>query len=362
MLDRPHVLSPSLRTARIVLCYKNFAAGRRISHIGLGVAAINTCKVLREQGVQAEVWACRDAADLRQNLVIAREESLRSGQQPISHVAISAPWIPTADLAALARDWPEVVLALVSHSNVGFLQADAGGVRLLRESFSLCRSQHNFCAGGNSLAYTRWVECAFEVPCHFLPNLYHLDGLSARPAHRPWRGGMLRIGCFGAIRPLKNHLTAAATALAIRAALNADLEFWISSGRSEGGGNTVLNSLTEMLAGLPGVRLCQAGWQGWPEFRGLVRSMHLLLQLSYTESFNMVTADGIAESVPSVVSEAIDWAPRSWQVSSDDALEAAEVGRHLLADPLAANTGLAALEGYNQSGIAAWKAFLLERR
>ncbi len=30
--------------------------------------------------------------------------------------------------------------------------------------------------------------------------------------------------------------------------------------------------------------------------------MHLLLQPSYTESFNMVTADGVAEGVASVVS------------------------------------------------------------
>jgi hypothetical protein len=32
--------------------------------------------------------------------------------------------------------------------------------------------------------------------------------------------------------------------------------------------------------------------------------MHLLIQVSYTESFNMVTADGVLEGVPSVTSDA----------------------------------------------------------
>lgn len=31
----------------VLLCYKNFAANQNISHIGLGVSALNNAKVLR---------------------------------------------------------------------------------------------------------------------------------------------------------------------------------------------------------------------------------------------------------------------------------------------------------------------------
>jgi glycosyltransferase involved in cell wall biosynthesis len=41
--------------------------------------------------------------------------------------------------------------------------------------------------------------------------------------------------------------------------------------------------------------------------------MNVLINCSYTESFNMVTADGIAEGIPSVVSDAICWAPAYWR-------------------------------------------------
>ena len=72
--------------------------------------------------------------------------------------------------------------------------------------------------------------------------------------------------------------------------------------------------------------------------------MHLLLQPSYTESFNMVTADGVAEGVPSVVSHAIDWAPEHWKAMMDDVLDIARVGRYLLTDPYAPQEGIEALK------------------
>src|SRR5438128_2086725 len=81
---------------------------------------------------------------------------------------------------------------------------------------------------------------------------------------QPWhRGSVLRIGSFGAGRPLKNMLTAGAAALAIASRLKADLEFHISAGRVEGGGDTILRGLQAMYAGLPNASLEQDGWTSW---------------------------------------------------------------------------------------------------
>ena len=159
---------------------------------------------------------------------------------------------------------------------------------------------------------------------------------------RPFSEGTLRVGAFGATRPLKNLMSAAGAALEISRNLRVPLELWLSAGRAEGGGETVLAAVQEMLQGLPHVKLVLNGWQSWPKFRKVVGHMHLLLQPSYTESFNMVTADGIAEGVPSVVSSAIDWAPEHWKAEVDDVLEIARVGRQLLLDPRAAVDGRAA--------------------
>ena len=330
----------------VVLAYKNFAANRNISHIGLGVAAINTAKVLRRENIKTDVWPILNAVDLRQKLSSA----------PAEHVIISAPWIPTVELQALANDFPDTHFAVNCHSNVGFLQADRNGVKLMREVMELEMGTANVHMAGNSRRFCHWVRSAFGVPCTYLPNLYYLDGCPVR--QMPWRGGTLRIGIFGATRPLKNLMSAAGAALEIARRLRSPLELWLSGGRTEGGGDTILAAVREMLGALPGISLHSNGWQSWPNFRKTVGHMHLLLQPSYTESFNMVTADGVAEGVPSVVSNAIDWAPDDWKADVDDVLDIARTGRRLLYDEHAADEGRTALADYVADGLHAYRKYL----
>lgn len=332
---------------KAIIVYKNFAASRNISHIGLGVAAINNSKVLRASGVRTEVWPAVNASDLRSRLAAS----------PASHVIISAPWIPSVELQALVSEFPDTHFAVNSHSNVGFLQADANGVRLLREAMEIETGSHNFHLAGNSRKFCQWVSDTYAAPCTYLPNMYHIDSVDR--TRRPlWRGGTLRVGAFGATRPQKNFMSAAAAALEIAHQLKADLELWVSTGRAEGGGEVVQRAVRAMFDGLLNTRVVEAGWQSWPKFRKTVGNMHLLLQPSYTESFNMVTADGIAEGVPSVVSSAIDWTPRYWRAEIDDVFDIARVGRSLLQDPNAAVEGLHALKAHNRDGLEAWQQFL----
>ncbi len=333
----------------VVLAYKNFAANRNISHIGLGVAAINTAKVLRREGIATDVWPILSSSDLRAKLIAS----------PSEQVIISAPWIPTVELQALAMDFPNTRFAVNCHSNVGFLQADRNGVKLMRETMELELGTPNVHLAGNSRRFCHWVKSAFGSSCAYLPNLYWLQGGAVRQL--PWVAGTLRVGVFGATRPLKNLMSAAGAALEIARHLRAPLELWLSGGRTEGGGETVLGAVREMLSGLPGVTLQLNGWQSWPNFRKTVGHMHLLLQPSYTESFNMVTADGVAEGVPSVVSSAIDWAPEDWKADVDDVLDIARVGRRLLHDRRAADEGHAALENYVADGVRAYRQYFATR-
>lgn len=333
--------------SKVILAYKNFAANRNISHIGLGVSAINTAKVLRSDGVPTEVWPLVSPTDLLERLP----------ESGTTHVVISAPWIPSADLQRLCNRFPDVTFAMNCHSNVGFLQADANGVRLLREAIELEMGNYNFHVAGNSRKFCRWVTASYGVPCAYLPNLYYLA--PNRKATRPlWRAGVLRIGAFGATRPLKNFISAAGAALEISRDLKADLELWVSAGRTEGGGDTILRAARALFQGMPNAKLVENGWQSWPQFRQTVGHMHLLLQPSYTESFNMVTADGIAEGVASAVSSAIDWVPEYWQAAGDDVWEIARIGRQLLGDPQAIEDGLESLANHNTNGLSSWHKYL----
>jgi hypothetical protein len=331
---------------RVLLAYKNFAANRNISHIGLGVAAMNTAKSLRQQGYTVDVTPIVNAAELEARLT-----------PDVSHVVVSAPWIPTADWLRILRAHSDVCFAVNCHSNVGFLQADANGVKLIREAMEIERGAWNFRVAGNSRKFCRWLCDTYRTPCQYLPNLYYLDG-NPPPHHPLFSSGALRIGAFGATRPLKNFMSAAGAAIEVAAQLHTQLELWVSAGRTEGGGGSILEAVRSMIGGLPNVRLVESGWQSWPNFRITVRHMHLLLQPSYTESFNMVTADGVAEGVPSVVSEAIEWAPDHWKAPVDDVQQIARVARYLLTDPHAPEDGLLALRRHNRDGLESWKGFL----
>ena len=335
---------------KVVLAYKNFAANRHISHIGLGVSALNTAKVLRRHGIKTDVWPIVSAAELRAKL----------GDCPADHVIVSAPWIPTSELLKLSSEFHDTKFAVNCHSNVGFLQADRNGVKLMREMMELEMGSHNLRVAGNSLRFCRWIQFTFGAPCAYLPNLYFLHDRHGWP-HKSFSGGALRIGVFGATRPMKNLMSAAGAALEISRALRSPLELWLSAGRAEGGGESVLGAVKEMLHGLPHVQLKLNGWQSWPSFRQTVAHMHLLLQPSYTESFNMVTADGVAEGIPSAVSDAIDWAPDDWKADVDDVLDISRVGRRLLFDPHAAMDGLRALEAHVADGIRAYEHYFAIR-
>lgn len=352
----PFATTPMSRPYRVALVYKNFQKAIGSNHIGLGVTALNTAKYLRAKGIYTDVWGVTNIAGMKEKLVDA--QSNPPGIHPVTHVVISAPWLPSADLQDIAIMNPHITFACASHSNISFLAADPGAFHLVKDYMLVERATPNFHVAGNSARLAKWVTRVHATPCWTIPNLYYLDG-SITPSRPAFDGDTLRIGCFGATRILKNILTAGAAALDIASSLRVNLEFWVSGGREEGAQGT-LAALTEMFASLRWARVCKQQWQEWAAFRGTVRDMHLMLQPSFTETFNVVTADGIAEGVASVVSTAIYWAPKDWQADSDDATAIAQVGRRLLADPNAPGDGLSALTAYNTAAFTEWVKFLTD--
>lgn len=344
------------RRSRIVICYKNFGAHKGLSHIGLGVSAMQNARMLREHGYHAEVWPILSADDLKHKLEEDRSQHQHRHHIPVTHVVISAPWLPTMALAHLIREFHNVEFAVVSHSNIGFLQADPGAIRLLREDSELERANPNFHIAANTHKLVTWWEATYGTDMLHLPNMYPLP---KRIPQKRWECGTLRIGCFCAVRPYKNVLTAAAAALEIGVRLRVShLEFWFSGGRAEGGGGTIVQSIKEMYNGVPRAKYVENNWESWPNFVKTVGSMDLLLQPSYTESFNVVVSDGISQGIPTVTSEAVDWVPSRWKADSDAASDIADVGIRLLHDPSAARAGEEALIRHNENGLREWERFL----
>jgi len=350
---RPHHVCPTTETARVALVYKA-PPDAGYSHTGLGRTASATAKALRSAGIWAEVWGCASADALLARLRGADRDAVDRGACEPTHVIIAAPWIPTPELQAVAQEFPEVLFAVTSHSNWGFLAADPHAVRLMREAAQLQLAGHNIYAAGNCEKFTRSASHILGVEVLCLPNLVDLESYRPPARHQP-PTDVLRIGLFGAARILKNGLTAAAAALELAALLRLPLELHINSGHDDGG---TVQAIEELTQGVPNVKLVNDGWLDWARFQALIQHMHLVMQPSFTESFNCVVAEAILGGVPAVGSDAIDWLPARWQAKADDVDDVVRVGEYLLRCPRAVEDGRNALEALMESNLSRWLKFV----
>lgn len=336
----------------ILLCYKNFSKDCSVSHIGLGITAAYTAKTLCKNGYFAQAKPTFGSDDLTAYIV-----SQELGSTPVTHVVIMAQWIPTNNLAIMARRFPTIIFGVNCHSNVGFLAAEPPAIDLIRQAMDLEISLPNFHACSNNKRLCTALYRMYGRPVTFLPNLYYTHG--SEPIHRPaWNGGLLRIGAYGALRPYKNFSTAIAASIELTSQLKCHSEIWINSGRHDGAGNAVYRTALSWTRGLPNVTLKELPWASWSEFKRAIGSMNILMQPSYTETFNNVSADGICEGVPSVVTEAIEWAPDYWKAEGDESSDVASVARRLLFDAQAPQDGYDALRNYVAIGLNQWHGFL----
>jgi len=341
-----------LKDVRLALIFKDFAAWVRSSCVGLNVAGFTTAKYLKHHGIDVSVFPVRHNVDI----VEAIDRYNETHHKRLTHVVISAPWVSVYDMRNLICHFPEIQFVVLSHSNVGFLQADPCGVELYREYAKLADAYPNFRVGGNCRRFTDWFEAAYKHRCVCLPNIYPTE----RVPSKIWDGkSKLKIGAFGAIRPEKNFMTAAAAAVAIQSALGVPTELHMSTG-GDGCKSTTLPAIEEMTENIEGLTLIRHEWDNWDKFIQLIAEMDLMIQVSYTESFNMVTADGVSVGVPSVVSPVIFWAPKSWMADADDALDVATTGIKLLTSNQR-YLGADALRENNEGALKYWFNFLRKK-
>jgi hypothetical protein len=336
---------------KVLFAYKNPQAENPTAcHVGMGVTASNTVMALREDRIEADARPVTNGEYLWSKLAGEWAE--------YTHVVLCAPYIDAPFLGKLVHAFPKIRFALVYHSNLGFLAVDRFAARSLPDFMELEANSHNFRVAANSLELANGIAGAIESNQFLhLPNIYHLPSFTRRLKGR-WKPPMpLHIGLFGAARVLKNWLTAATAAMILQRRTGVALSLHVNSGRDEGaeGARTGLASILSLN---PSVRIVDVPWLSADDFRRYLYGMDLLLQPSFTESFNNVTADGASCGVPSVVSDAIGWAPDEWKARADSASHIATVALQILRDKNAPLKGQKALDAHNLTAMAAWNSWL----
>jgi hypothetical protein len=141
----------------------------------------------------------------------------------------------------------------------------------------------------------------------YLPNIYPTV-LITTSCPKP-EDNFLDVACFGAIRPLKNQLMQAIAAIAFAEQIGKTLRFHINTVTGGPTGSAILKNLVSLFKLLPNLQLIQHPWYPHDQFLELLATMDLGLQVSFSETFNIVSADMVCVGLPIVTSSEVIWAP-----------------------------------------------------
>jgi len=184
----------------------------------------------------------------------------------------------------------------------------------------------------------------------YLPNYFPVSPINYEtPKHHKHH---LDISCFGAIRPLKNHIEQAVAAIMYAKKVGKPLKFHINATRLEGRGEPVLKSIRALFKNIEGFELVEHGWLCREEFLALCSKMDVGLQVSFSETFNIVAADHVVNHVPCVTSDEVPWMPDDYHALPVDANHIAEKIEKAIKD--GANPQLHALWRYSELSKDIW--------
>jgi glycosyltransferase involved in cell wall biosynthesis len=224
-----------------------------------------------------------------------------------THCIIEAFWVVPEKFDVLRRLHPEVQWIVRNHSEIPFLANE--GMAMEWISGYLARGIEVMCNSPRTLVALRALAGAMgfsERLISYGPNFYPLGNEGVRP-----RGqivdGEVHVGCFGAIRPLKNHLTQAAGAVIFATAARLRLRFHINATRIEGNGEPILKNLRALFAQTSRHELVEHPWVTHEEFLTLLTRMDIVTQVSFSETFNIISADAVASGVPVIASAEVPW-------------------------------------------------------
>jgi len=278
------------------------------SHVGLSTGLYNSAsfmnQMLVDQGFESNLEVAVD------NNCIDR---LVNKHKP-THVIIEALWVVPQKFNILQKLHPNVKWIIRLHSEMPFMAGEGMAMdwigdysqfkniiigvnapRMMHEVSSYLRIKNN------------WSFAQTHEHVIYMPN-YYPQNYVAKKFNK--EKDVIDISCFGAIRPLKNHLLQAFAALEFANKLGKKLRFHVNAGRIEMKGDAALHNLMGLFEQLAdsGHQLINHQWTPREEFLKLCAQMDIGLQVSFSETFNIVGCDLISQGVPIVGSTEIPWA------------------------------------------------------
>jgi hypothetical protein len=336
----------------------NDSAGYFTSKSGLSNSAEFLKKILEKNfNVNCDLKLCLDANSINREIHLFRPDIC----------ILEAIWVPPYKLKELVKLWPEVTFLIRVHSKTPFLANEGIAIDWIKQyneienviiSFNNDDTNKDFINIGiksvylpnlypvnNNLNYFKYLfKSVKEKICNIF-GCTHIDTI-------------INIGCFGAIRPLKNQLSQAFAAISYADSNNKILHYHINSSRVEQKGESAIKNIRELFKNTRH-KLIEYPWMNHHDFIKVIGKMDMGLQVSFTESFNIVTADFINTKKPIIVGYDTDWVNDKSKVDPNDIPGMTKKINSVLNNPSSFTLrNYLSLEKYQFNSLKVWKDFL----
>jgi hypothetical protein len=277
-----------------------FICKKRLSEYGISIGLNNSSafisNYLNKKGIESKSISVTDANSIDKEVF----------EYKPTHVVIQALWVPAYKFKELLliKRYKNIKWIVSIHSKIPFLANEGIAIKWLNEYKDLQKDFSNLIISANSKETVDCIRKALKINCIYLPNiympLYYFNKFKNK-------SNIINIGCFGAVRPLKNQLIQAMAAIAYGDKYKKIIHFHMNGKRTEQKGDIVLKNIQELFKNTKH-SLIEHEWKNHKEFLNLVNTMDIGLQVSLTETFNIVAADFVHCFKPIVISPEISWA------------------------------------------------------
>jgi len=254
-----------------------------------------------------------------------------------THVIIEGFWVVPDKFKVLEALHPEAEFIIRCHSNTEFLAHEGNmfgwTIDYLRNGIAVAFNSPEAARNFEELKKDEHLSGKIL----YLPNYYDfkttssvcwefLQKLVIRHS-KVKQHGEFHVGCFGAIRPLKNHMNQALAALHVAKRMGLTLKFYVNANRVENKGDSLLTALRSLFNRVAPHQLVEIPWMEHEEFQALLTDMDIVSQVSMSETFNIVLADAVSVGVP-VIGANIPWLDDDYQAVPNDVQSIERVLHH----------------------------------
>lgn len=254
--------------------------------------------MLNSNGIESKVKVLTDNNDIDRAVT----------EYKPTHVFIEGLWVVPEKFNVLKPLHPEVQWVVRIHSEIPFLAQEGIAIDWIHEYI-----RNGIHVSGNSPRINRELtlmlnsafstDCTVNVP--MLTNYYPVPSYVG--LYLKEESDVVNIGCFGAMRPLKNHLIQALAAIEFAEFIGKKLRFHINAGRIEMNGGNSLKNIKALFEKSGIHELVEHDWTSHDKFLELTQEMDICMQVSFTETFNIVTADATVSGIPVLTSKEVQW-------------------------------------------------------